>query len=561
MENASHEEALGDRNCKDEQSGVGQCNNNSSEASVSPHHTDRPQALCEDTANKTVEYLRARLLAERATSKAAKEAAENNAKRLMELERMLEVETEQRKKAEEAMQEVMEILRIVRLSSASDHAGSDRAGKEKHMRKEERDDFEDGRSSNSISFGAIEETEEILEANVNNCKLQKDGHSSASSVKSVEQRTEESIDFSNNGKDEDHGQYKGFIQDQMSSIVLSSPSLQNQEIHDQMSNQRETKDDSVVLSSPSLQNQEIHDQMSNQSKTKDDGIVLSSPSLQNQEIHDQISNQSETKDDSIVLSSPSLQNQEIYDQMSKQTEAKDDCPVLSPSSLLNLDIQDQMSNQSEIKDDGMVLSSPSLQNQGIHDQKSKLSEIKDNCIVLSSSLKKQGEYYASADRGVSLSKDGLNEKCDAFQGPAPESFTNSSVAMHPRLMLEENITGLYDQMGNEAAPLAGQDQKKFLSLKLHELVDQIVCASEKEIHKYENSTLQTFNRSSKLPALESSSVQKATNDRNSRSSDFQPEVPCKEPLTGLMVWKQIRVLTEILILESRMRGQLLHPWT
>jgi hypothetical protein len=49
----------------------------------------RSQASYEDTASKTIDFLRARLLAERATSKAAKDSAAQNAKRVSTLTHFL----------------------------------------------------------------------------------------------------------------------------------------------------------------------------------------------------------------------------------------------------------------------------------------------------------------------------------------------------------------------------------------------------------------------------------------------------------------------------------------
>ncbi|XP_057862531.1 uncharacterized protein LOC131070889 isoform X1 [Cryptomeria japonica] len=429
MEDSSNDRALrGPGDAEAEQSG--QCNNTSSEATNSPHNRERSQAFCEDTANKTIEFLRARLLAERATSRAAKEAAEKNAKRLMELERMLEIETERKKKAEEDMHKVIEKLRIARLSSASNHSDSDQTGIENQGIKEETEEPEGGSSLNSIGIAAIKEKEEIIEVDVKNNRLQENDHSSASSALSVEQRKEESNDFTNqNAKAQDHDQNKESSQDQVSS-----------------QSETESKDDGIVLSSPS-QNLDVEDQMPNQSNMENNGTVLSPPSLQSEDIQDQMSEQSETKDNCIILSSPSL---------------------ISHNALT------------------------------------------ESCMP--------------------LMKDDLNGKGDVFQGPlAPENFTNRSAATNPRPKPEDKSTGLFEQMRNVVTPVAGQDQKEFLRLKLHELVDQIVSASEKEIHKYENSSLQTFDISPEFSALESSYVQKTRNDRSSKGSNFQLEVPSKAP--------------------------------
>ncbi|EHA8589348.1 hypothetical protein COCNU_scaffold009328G000010 [Cocos nucifera] len=63
-----------------------------------------------DSTAMTIEFLRARLLSERSLSRAAKERADQLAKRVMELEEQLKVVTIQRKKAEKAAAEVLAIL-------------------------------------------------------------------------------------------------------------------------------------------------------------------------------------------------------------------------------------------------------------------------------------------------------------------------------------------------------------------------------------------------------------------------------------------------------------------
>ncbi|PIA25230.1 hypothetical protein AQUCO_12200010v1 [Aquilegia coerulea] len=64
----------------------------------------------EDSTVMTIEFLRARLLAERSVSKSAKERADELSKKVLELEEQLRVVTLQRKKAEKATVEVLAIL-------------------------------------------------------------------------------------------------------------------------------------------------------------------------------------------------------------------------------------------------------------------------------------------------------------------------------------------------------------------------------------------------------------------------------------------------------------------
>ncbi|KAF5178219.1 transcriptional regulator ATRX [Thalictrum thalictroides] len=64
----------------------------------------------EDSTAMTIEFLRARLLAERSVSKSAKERADELSKKVLELEEQLRVVTLQRKKAEKATVEVLAIL-------------------------------------------------------------------------------------------------------------------------------------------------------------------------------------------------------------------------------------------------------------------------------------------------------------------------------------------------------------------------------------------------------------------------------------------------------------------
>ncbi|XP_076943953.1 uncharacterized protein LOC143614384 [Bidens hawaiensis] len=64
----------------------------------------------EGSTDKTIDYLRARLLAERSVSKTAKQRANELAKRVTELEKQLKFVTLQRKKAERAAADVLAIL-------------------------------------------------------------------------------------------------------------------------------------------------------------------------------------------------------------------------------------------------------------------------------------------------------------------------------------------------------------------------------------------------------------------------------------------------------------------
>ncbi|XP_043702753.1 uncharacterized protein LOC122652932 [Telopea speciosissima] len=74
----------------------------------------------EDSAKMTIEFLRARLLAERSVSKSARQRADELAERVVELEEQLKSVTLQRNKAEKATAEVLEILGNHRLSDFSE---------------------------------------------------------------------------------------------------------------------------------------------------------------------------------------------------------------------------------------------------------------------------------------------------------------------------------------------------------------------------------------------------------------------------------------------------------
>lgn len=74
----------------------------------------------EDSPMMTIEYLRARLLSERSVSKAAKERAEELAKRVEELEEQLKIVTFQRKRAEKATLEVLSFLASQGISDISE---------------------------------------------------------------------------------------------------------------------------------------------------------------------------------------------------------------------------------------------------------------------------------------------------------------------------------------------------------------------------------------------------------------------------------------------------------
>ncbi|ONK57170.1 uncharacterized protein A4U43_C10F17320 [Asparagus officinalis] len=63
-----------------------------------------------DSTEMTIEFLRARLLSERSVSRAARQRADQLAKRVIELEEQLRIVTTQRKKAEKAASEVLAIL-------------------------------------------------------------------------------------------------------------------------------------------------------------------------------------------------------------------------------------------------------------------------------------------------------------------------------------------------------------------------------------------------------------------------------------------------------------------
>eukprot|EP00250_Pteridium_aquilinum_P009813 c18951_g2_i1 orf=253-2532(-) len=78
----------------------------------SPQAPESKQALVvDDSSAKTIEFLRARLLAERAASKAARQEAQEIAEKVKDLHGRLETEIEHRKEAEAAMERVFTILK------------------------------------------------------------------------------------------------------------------------------------------------------------------------------------------------------------------------------------------------------------------------------------------------------------------------------------------------------------------------------------------------------------------------------------------------------------------
>eukprot|EP01018_Ginkgo_biloba_P020145 Gb_11529 [translate_table: standard] len=240
--------------------------NQSSEGSVSPPSQERQQASSEDTASKTIDFLRARLLAERATSKAAKDCAEQNAKKmgrstspvrqrswawikvlkceLLELEKMLEIEFEKRMKAEAVMKEALEKLQVARLTTVSNRLDSEETKIEKQTTAGEGDQVKDIDSLTSTCIVSTQETE-LGNASLKNNILQEGENSSSNLVQSEcsEQRKEGSSDLNgDNAKGEDYQQIMSFtgVQDQLPNsskeckdniIVSSSSSLEHQDEH------------------------------------------------------------------------------------------------------------------------------------------------------------------------------------------------------------------------------------------------------------------------------------------------------------------------------------------
>ncbi|XP_072964974.1 uncharacterized protein [Typha angustifolia] len=77
-----------------------------------------------DSTAMTIDFLRARLLSERSVSRAARERADQLAKRVVELEEQLRIVTIQRKKAEKATVEVLDILESQGIGDLSDATDS-----------------------------------------------------------------------------------------------------------------------------------------------------------------------------------------------------------------------------------------------------------------------------------------------------------------------------------------------------------------------------------------------------------------------------------------------------
>ncbi|KAL9254523.1 hypothetical protein AKJ16_DCAP11584, partial [Drosera capensis] len=96
-----------------------------------PHRQDlRANAGVGDSNLMTIEYLRARLHSERSVSKAARERADELAKRVEELEEQLEIVTLQRKRAEKAALDVLAVLENHGVSDISEvvYSGSEEEG-------------------------------------------------------------------------------------------------------------------------------------------------------------------------------------------------------------------------------------------------------------------------------------------------------------------------------------------------------------------------------------------------------------------------------------------------
>ncbi|CAL4973037.1 unnamed protein product [Urochloa decumbens] len=112
--------------------------------------------MAESTA-MTVDFLRARLLSERSVSRAAKERADELAKRVAELEEQVRAVTAQRRQAERAADEVLAILDSQgfggHLSDDDDDSASDKDGGE------EEDDDAKGRGDTARAPGEQEEEE------------------------------------------------------------------------------------------------------------------------------------------------------------------------------------------------------------------------------------------------------------------------------------------------------------------------------------------------------------------------------------------------------------------
>ena len=151
---------------------------------------------------------------------------------------MLDIETEQRKKAEAALQEVTSKLNSRCLSSISDHVDLDQKRMEKQGITEERVQVEDGCGSNS-TCNAVTDEGQLVKVDLNNNLLQEDGTFS-SSVQSeflVKREDDSSTLNSDNAKAEvflqnsssvgEQGQMPNQLETVVNGIVLSSLSLQN----------------------------------------------------------------------------------------------------------------------------------------------------------------------------------------------------------------------------------------------------------------------------------------------------------------------------------------------
>ncbi|KAL6840288.1 hypothetical protein ACP4OV_030098 [Aristida adscensionis] len=110
-----------------------------------------------DATAMTVDFLRARLLSERSVSRAAKERAEELARRVAELEEQVRAVTAQRRQAERAAAEVLAILDAhgfgAHLSDTPDDSGSDNNGGD------EEDDGDDAKSRGDTVHATGEEQE------------------------------------------------------------------------------------------------------------------------------------------------------------------------------------------------------------------------------------------------------------------------------------------------------------------------------------------------------------------------------------------------------------------
>lgn len=152
----------------------------------------RTSSGMEDSTAMTVEFLRARLLSERAVSKSTRQRADELAKRVAELEEQLEIVSLQRRRAEKATADVLAILESNGVSDISEEFSSSSDQENPYRSKMDNNSAKEGESSVDSNLGRREEPlGSDLDSPVNGRSLSWKGRKGASS--SPEKRYKDSL--------------------------------------------------------------------------------------------------------------------------------------------------------------------------------------------------------------------------------------------------------------------------------------------------------------------------------------------------------------------------------